>query len=262
MSTQSPDAAIAEVHRLLHGCPVYLTGSCVAAEVYDKPQGYSDVDLFTPTLQVYVSTIQSLLNAGYTMDERFERVWFRTLRYGVKSWHTNSMRLHSLDDVETNVVYKLVDGHPTTSLSQVIESFDFGLLSVGYDLETMQFRDMRSYLFPDLDPDGPLPLMPSKRDNWRQGFISQYNGTREGGRYAKYVGYGYDMTEVQADLVHGYRMAASYHATSFDAEKQLLGEIFTAIADKIEGNEIDELTTAYQQLDFKDPLAQILEALE
>ena len=24
---------------------------------------------------------------------------------------------------------------------------------------------------PDFDPDGPLPLMPNKRNNWRNGFI-------------------------------------------------------------------------------------------
>jgi len=104
--------------------------------------------------------------------------------------------------------------------------------------------------------------MPAKRDNWLGGFISQYNGLREAGRYAKYHGYGYDMSAVRDDLVHGYRMAWSYHSSSFDDDKKLLGDIYGRIAVLLEDDAIDELTESYKQLDFKDPLDQILEALE
>lgn len=260
MSTRSEEA-ITEATGLLHGSPVFLAGSCVAAQTYGN-DGFSDVDLFVPTQQILISTIQTLLNHGYTLDERFDRVWHRWLRYGLKGWHTNSMRLHSRTDVETNVVYKIIDGHPTTSLAQVLESFDFGLLGSGYDLESGQYRDLRPYLFPGMDIDGPLPLMPSKREGWRGGFISQYNGLREAGRYAKYHGYGYDMSLVTDDLVTGYLKVASYHATSFDKDKQLLGEIYTKIAEYIEDEDVDGLTAAYSMLDYKDPLEQILEALE
>jgi hypothetical protein len=159
------DDAINEATALLRGTPVFMAGSCVAAQTYDN-DGWSDLDLFVPTQQVLISTIQTLLNHGYTIDDRFDRVWHRWLRYGLKGWHTNSMRLHSINDVETNVVFKMVDGHPTTSLAQVLESFDFGLLGVGYDMESGQFRDMRPFLFPDHDVDGPLPLMPGKREMW------------------------------------------------------------------------------------------------
>jgi hypothetical protein len=261
LDVTSPRDAIDEISGLLHGMPVYLAGSCVSAEVYGK-QEFGDVDLFVPTQQVLISTVQSLLNHGYTPDDRFERVWYRWLRYGLKGFHTNSMRLHSLKDTPVNVVYKIVDGHPTTSLSQVLESFDFGLLGAGLDLESMQWRDLRPYLFPGLDVDGPLPMMPNKRGNWREGFLSQYNGIREAARYAKYVNYGYDMSEVSEDLVHGYRQAASYHATSFDSDKVTLSEIYTAIADRIEAHEIDELTEAYKVIDYKDELELILEKLE
>jgi hypothetical protein len=255
------DDAINEATVLLRGTPVFMAGSCVAAQTYDN-DGWSDLDLFVPTQQVLISTIQTLLNHGYTIDDRFDRVWHRWLRYGLKGWHTNSMRLHSLNDVETNVVFKMVDGHPTTSLAQVLESFDFGLLGVGYDMESGQFRDMRPFLFPDHDVDGALPLMPGKRDNWMGGFISQYNGLREAGRYAKYHAYGYDMSLVSSDLVHGYRMAALYHSNSFDEDKQLLGEIYSVIADKIEVGAVDELAESYKSLDFKDSLDAIMEALE
>lgn len=258
----TPDEALAETSGPLHGTPVFLAGSCVAAQTYAKADGFSDVDIFVPTQQVLISTVQTLLNHGYVMDDRFTRVWHRWLRYGLKGWHTNSMRLFSKTDIETNVVFKIVDGHPTTTLAQVLESFDFGLLATGYDLEQDKFRDMRPYLFPDWDPEGPLPLMPGKRDAWRNGYISQYNGLREAARYAKYHRYGYDMSAVKDDLVLGYRMVASYHLSQVDDDKQLLGQIYHTLGDKIEDNEIDELIQSYKTLDFKDSLDLIMEALE
>jgi hypothetical protein len=261
LSLLTPSEAIGETATLLKGCPVFLAGSVAAAETYGKPV-FGDVDLFTPSMNVLISTVQIMLDNMYTLDDRFDRVWHRWLRYGTKKWHTNSIRLHSTQDVPVNVVFKLQDGHPTTSLSQVIESFDFGLLSTGYDLETGTFRDLRSYLFPSMDPDGPLPMMPNKRDNWRLGFISQYNGLREAARYAKYTGYGYDMSAVKDDLVTGYEQAASYHLGKFDEDKQLLGEIYAKLADRIIHDEIDELAESYKTLDFNDSLDEILESLE
>jgi len=131
----SASAIIADVRSLLAGEPVYLAGSLVAEETYGKSNAHSDVDLFCPTDQVLIAVGQKLLCNGYKLDDRFDRVWHRWLRYGFKKWHTNSLRLMSPAGVETNLVYKLTDGHPTTSLGQVLESFDFGLLATGYDLE-------------------------------------------------------------------------------------------------------------------------------
>jgi hypothetical protein len=253
--------AIDETVAALLGHPVFLAGSAVTARAHGLKQ-YGDIDLFVPTQQVLISTIQLLLSQGYTLDDRFERVWHRWLRYGMKGWHTNSMRLHSKTDVQINVVYKLTDRHPTASLAQVLESFDFGLLGVGIDVETATIRDMRSYLFPDSNINGPLPLMPAKRDTWRHGFISQYNGLREAARYAKYHGYGYDMSAVKDDLVTGYDMAAVYHMQRYDSDKQLLGEIYAKLSERIGNDEIDELATAYLTLDFNDELDKIMEGLE
>ena len=258
----SASAIIADVRQLLAGEPVYLAGSLVAEETYGLSNAHHDVDLFVPTGNVLISVGQKLLDCGYKFDDRFERVWHRWLHYGFKSWHTNSLRLHSPGGIETNLVYKLQDGHPTTSLSQVLESFDFGLLATGYDLESNRFMDLRGYLFSGMDPNGPLPMMPAKRSNWRQGFISQYNGLREAGRYAKYHGYGYNMSLVQDDLVTGYRMADLYLSNHFDKEKQTLGGIYRAIADHIEWGNIDQLTAACKLIDYKDSLDVIMEALE
>lgn len=239
-----------------------MAGSCVAAQTHGLPDGYSDLDLFVPTEQVLISTVTTLLANGYVMDDRFSRVWERWLRYGMRGWHTNSMKLESLNGLEVNVVYKIVDGHPTTSLAQVLESFDFGLLGTGYDMETDTYRDLRPYLFPGYDIAGPLPLMPSKRSNWRSGFISQYNGLREAGRYAKYHGYGYDLTSVKDDLITGYHMVSAYHRQSFDKDKHLLADIYDKLAEHIDADDIDELAERYKTLDFKDSLELILESLE
>lgn len=258
----SASAIIADVSTALKGEPVFLTGSLVAEEAHGKSNAHSDVDLFCPTSTVLMTVGQRLLDQGYTFAERFDRVWHRWRKFEFNKWHTNSMRLISPQGVDTNLVYKLVGGHPTTSLAQVIESFDFGLLAMGYDLETGTYRDMRSFLFPGLDPNGPLPMMPNKRDAWRNGFISQYNGLREAGRYSKYHDYGYDMSAVQDDLVEGYEAAALYFRDHFDKEKQTLGKIYEAIADHIRLNNTTDLKEAYKKLNFTDPLDEIMEKLE
>ena len=253
---------IDDVRALLRGKPVFLAGSLVAEATYAKTNVHTDVDLFCPTSQVLVTTGQFLLDNGFKFGERFDRVWERWLRYGFKSWHTNSLKLFSPGGIEYNLVYKLTEGHAATSLGEVIESFDFGLLATGWELESDTFRDMRSFLFPGMDPDGPLPMMPNKRSNWRSGFISQYNGLREAGRYAKYHERGYDLSLVKDDLTTGYWNAALYYSGHFDSDKQLLGKIYETIAMHIDAGNIDQLVAASKEIDYNDELDKIMEALE
>lgn len=249
-----------QVQPILDGSPVFFAGSAAAAIDHGKDFAYSDLDLFVPTQQVLVSTVQTLLDAGYTLDEREDRVWYRWLRYGLKGWHTNSLRLHSQSGVETNVVFKLVDGHPTTTLSQVLESFDFGLLGVGYDFETRQWRDLRPYLF---GRTSPWPMMPGKRENWVGGFISQYNGVREPKRWLHYSkDYGYDMSLVTPDLVLGLQRAALWHSASTKEDKQLLAMIYTILAEHIISGNYDEMRKGFDRIEYTDSLEEILEALE
>lgn len=256
-------AAIATVSAPLQGLPVFIAGSACAEETYALPNAHDDVDLFTPSEQALFITVQRLLDKGYILNDRHSRVWARWIKYGFKRWHTNSLRMTDPSGIiKTNVIYKLIDGHPTTSLSQVVESFDFGLLATGWDLETGTHHDFRSGLFPGLDPDGPLPLMPNKRANWRGGFISQYNGLRESLRYAKYTNYGYDLSLVKLDLVEGYFSAAVYLTQHDDPEKVLLGKIYEVIADRIENNDLDAITAASGELLHMDALDAIMEALE
>ena len=91
------------------------------------------------------------------------------------------------------------------------------------------YRDLRPYLFPGMDVDGPLPMMPNKRDNWSDGFISQYNGLREAGRYAKY--HGLRLRPDPGEGRPGHRLHAGwlYLSNHFDKDKQMLGRIYEAI---------------------------------
>lgn len=285
---------IVDVKDRFAGDPVFLAGSLVAEVTYGRSNAHADVDLFCPTGNVLIAMGQKLIDQGFVFGDRMDRVWYRWLRYDFKRWHTNSLRMQNIviapsllggveiydaeppdtdtatvispDGYEVNLVYKLTEGHPTTSLAQVLESFDFGLLATGWDLESGVYRDMRSYLFPDISPVdrevGTLPLMPNKRALWREGFISQYNGLREAGRYAKYHAYGYDMSLVKDDLVTGYFQAADYLTTHYEQDKQMLGHIYDTIARHIEADNVPQLAEFAKQVDFKDALDLIMEALE
>lgn len=256
--------AVAEVSAPLLGMPAFLAGSLVAAQFYDLPHAFDDADVFCPTDTSLIAAGERLQGHGFTLNDRFSRVWARWLKQGFKGWHTNSIKLTSPSGLEVNLVYKLIGKHPTASLAQVLESFDFGLLGVGYDLsEGLALKDMRSFFFPHLNiKTTPLPLMPNKRDDWRSGFISQYNGTREPGRYAKYHRYGYDLSQVKDDLVTGYLAAATYHQSTGRPEKEQLGRIYYTIADLIIADDIDELERAGKEILYLDSLDAIMDALE
>ena len=259
----TPTEAIDAVKAELTGLPACIAGSAVAAQVYGLDfNTASDVDVFCYSEQALISGVQRMLGAGFTLNDRFARAWHRWLKWGTHGWHTNSMKLHGPNDLEVNLVYKLTGRHPVRSLAEVIESFDFGLLAVGFDLEEMQQQDMRSYLYPDFDLNGPLPLMPKKRKDWRAGFISQYNGTRQVGRYGKYALYGHDLAFVKDDLVTGYWAAALNLRDRGDADKLLLAQIYEAIAAKIENDDYAECAEAGCQILQLDALDQIMEALE
>jgi len=259
----SPAEVIGRVSQVLSELPACIAGSSVAAETYGMPlSDSSDVDVFAYSEPALMAGTQKLLDAGFNLHPRFERVWERWLQFGCRTWHTNSIKFLDPDGLEVNIVHKLTGGHPANSLAAVLESFDFGLLGVGYDLQLGQRMDLRSFLFPSHDLDGPLPLMPNKRASWRRGLISQYNGIREVGRYAKYVTYGHDLSLVKDDLVEGYLAAALYMGQRDQPEKQQLGKIYEAIAYKLEWGDIDDILKAGQQIQYLDALDEIMDALE
>ena len=259
-------SAIGVVSSVVAEMPCYIAGSSAAAAQPHAPSAtaYDDIDLFFSSESAIIAGVQRLLHAGFKIDDRHQRVWHRWLKMGLGKWHTHSLKLHSstVPVMEVNCVFKLVDGHPTTSAAQVIESFDFGLLAHAYDCELMDWRDMRSYLFPGYNPDGPLPLLPLRRETWENGFISQYQGLREVGRYAKYADYGWDLSLVKPSLVKGYWNISNYMIDRGDPEKVQLGQIYEQIALLMEADDIDKLREAGKEILFQDDLDRVMEALE
>ena len=264
--------AIDEVRLTLVGLPAYIAGSSVAAARYSNisDHAYDDVDVFCSTSNALISAIEKLQHAGWEINRRHQRVWDRWMKYGFKQWHTNSLKLeHPVSGIEVNVIYKLVDGHATTSLAQVIESFDFGLLAIGgWDLEHGTYHDMRSFLFPGntwetkTQESRALPMLPRRRTEWRNGFISRYNGLREVGRYVKYLDYGYDMSLIKDDLLTGYWAIAEYKSEADDAEAQQLAKVYESLATHIDGDNIDQLREASKEILFIDSLDAIMKSLE
>jgi hypothetical protein len=254
-NTRAGDA-INEVMGYVGGKPGCIVGSAVV----DKYDNWHDLDIFVYSEPMLYVMVENLLIRGYTQEYRYERVWDFWMDDGVQQWHTNSMRLTSPMGVETNVVYKKEKKRGLRSLGEVLESFDFGLLARGYELETGEYHDARGFLFPGQDPEC-LPMMRNKQRKWVKGFISQYNGLREGMRYAKYHAYGHDMSRVKDDLVTGYMIAAQDKYNSDKEKHRLLAQIYLVIAEKISCDATDELIAAYDELDLNDELDSILEAL-
>ena len=271
-ATKSATATVPIVTGLLAGLPVFLAGSSAsAARTPGFELAYDDIDVFCSSPQSLISAAERLRSGGFEITDRFQRVYHRWMKHGFKGWHTNSLKLEGHGGIDVNLVYKLVDKHPTASLAQVIESFDFGLLAHGFDCETQVWRDMREYLFPNMGAVGatqiPLPMMPVRRDDWRNGFISRYQGLREIGRFVKYVDYGYDMSLVYSDLLTGYKQASLFYSARTDnAELEMIGKIFESIAMSLEDSQLSgdwtKLREASEQIIFLDDLDAIMEKLE
>lgn len=250
------------------GLRCYLTGSAAAAaaKALDGIPGfdfaYSDVDLFVGSENEWVRSIQYLVDHGYTFDERMEMLWYRVLHYGTHGWHTNSMRLASPEGIEVNLIFKTIGRHPTNSMSQVIETFDFGLLSMGWETEDGTYRDARHYQFPGMDPNGPLPLLPWRRESVQQGHFREHQGLRTFGRAARYFDkYGYSGDLVIPDLILGYHNAADYYSNRTDPEKILLGNMYRQVAILLDDRDWPQLTKAADALPKMDTLDEIYELL-
>lgn len=266
---QSVHGPLRELRGLLRGSHACIAGSAVAAETYALPEAYDDIDVFAYGNSSLISIATILLNNGFTFASDNERMKFeRWLSWDLNiGWRTNSVKLvghvHShLADYEVNVVYKTFEKQPVKRLSLVLESFDFGLLATGWDLVSGTFRDMRPYFFPGVSTFSSLPLLPDRQERWENGLITQYTGIRQAGRAVKYLGYGYDLSQVLPTLISGYRIAAGHHADHFDPEKVTLGEIYSRLADHLEDGEFDKIREADILLPQWRDVDAILERLD
>lgn len=250
------------------GLRCYLAGSAASA-AYKEAMGitgfdraWHDVDLFVGSENEWVRSIQCLIDHGYTFGERMEMMWNRVLHYGTHGWHTNSMRLLNPQGIEVNLVYKTVSRKPTDSLSQVIETFDFGLLGMGWETETGVFRDLRPYMFPGLDPEGPLPMLPWRREAFEQGHFREHQGLRTFGRAQRYFdSYGYDGSAVLPSLIGGYFNAAAYYTNRMEPEKIQLGQMYQEIGlllDKQDWPKLEEAAALLPRMNALDEIYELL----
>lgn len=256
--------AIDEVSQVVAALPVYIAGSAAASAQphAPSPTAYDDIDIFCASESGIISVVERLVAAGFEIDDRHKRVYQRWMKMGLGKWHTHSIKL-SRGSIDANAVFKIVDGHPTTSAAQVIESFDFGLLAHAFDCELMVWRDMRSYFFPNIqDLDGALPLLPLRQDAWVNGFISQYQGLREIGRYVKYLDYGWDLSLIKPDLITGYWSVSGYLMGRGGVEREKLGKIYETLAINVEDDDFTALRDAAKEIMFMDDLDKIMEALQ
>ena len=262
------DLAIKRVAKVVDGLPAFIAGSAAAAARHFPVvagDAYSDIDVFCASPEALVAGTERYLADGYELGDRSKRVYERTMKYGFGDWHTNSIKLegHGLD---VNLVYKTTARKPLTSLVQVLESFDFGLLAVGFDCQVGEWRDLRPFYFPTFDPHDPaqaLTLLPERRETWRRGFISRYQGLRMIIRYVKYMDYGYNMSAIADDMVTGYHEAAAYNMTRKDNPEMLqLGAIYLRAAELLLAGDIDSLRGVDQEMIQLDNLDQIMEGLE
>ena len=113
-----------------------------------------------------------------------------------------------------------------------------------------------------MDPDGPLPLLPWRRESLRQGHFREHQGLRTFGRAARYFStYSYDGTLVIPDLILGYHNAADYYTNRTDPEKVTLGNVYRQAAILLDGQEWDKLIEAANVLPRMDALDEIYELL-
>ena len=250
------------------GLRCYLTGSSAAAAakmqagIVGFEHAFNDVDLFVGSENEWIRSIQYLVDHGFTFGERQEMLLYRVLHYGTKGWHTNSMHLVSPEGLDVNLIYKTIGRHPTNSLSQVLETFDFGLLAMGWETEDGTFRDARSYQFPGLDAEGPLPLLPWRAEAFRQGHFREHQGLRSFGRAVRYFSdYGYDGSAVIPDLVLGYHAAADYYENRMEQEKIQLGNIYRSVAFHLDDQDWDKLREASDLLPRMNTMDEIYELL-
>jgi hypothetical protein len=238
-------------------------GSYVSAMEYDKPDAWGDVDIFAHNQFELVHMVADALTRDWEFaTDKDSKIWNRWMRFGMSNYRTNTIHL-SNGQWDMNLTYKTYEGHPVGSLPQVIETFDWGLLAMGYDLRARRFLDFRSTYFMDYDWN-QLPMMDERMARWSAGLIVPYTGIRQAGRYHKYAHtYGYDLTLVKPVLSQGYEIAGVYHSENqWDTDKQTLGQIFLRLGEAVASDDWDTLAEADNSLPVHRDLDDFLNRID
>jgi hypothetical protein len=224
-------------------------------------RAYSDVDFFASSEMAQAGFVQSLLDRGAVpLNEEEHRKWERWMAWGRGDWHTNSIRLQTLEGIEVNVVFKLIDRHALRSPIEIVNSFDFSNVSAAKDMQSGEWIDLFPALWPTGNPD-EVRLLPDREKQWRKGKITKYPGVRQALRYGVNHERGYDMHRCVEPLVTGYRIAAAHYLDSDDEEDRAYAEVYLAVADMIQDDEIAELLDLYRMVGPKMRIEAFSESL-
>jgi hypothetical protein len=219
------------------------------------------VDLFAASPVALAGMVQMFLDNGATLDTRNEAIWSRWSRYGIgENWKTHSIRMHSKEDIELNLVYKTEGRIPLRTTDMVLSSFDFGMLLIGYDCRTGRWKDKRLSEFPGEDK-WKLGLAPEKEFDWVRGFFAPWIGLRQSWRWAVNIERNAPVERATLPLAIGYEVKGSYLIDKKRAYDQSLGEVYLRMADRIRNGDTAELIEAYEQLETEDELDAIMAAL-
>ena len=260
---------------VFEGAPAVLVGSSVAIAAYGLTGTGNDLDIFVSNEFAFGSLTAKAVSYGFVMaDDRDAKMVRRWQRNGIGSFHTNTTHLTSPEGVDVNITFKKAHGRALSTVSDVVESFDFGHLAMGFDLELGTFHDYREVLFTDyLRKQGKtfgdltaLPFLPHKEEAWQQGLISHYSAIRQFARYVKHYDYGFHLTEVTETMVKGYNIAADYWggrdgSDSQKEEYRLKAGIYRLIANKMKAHDIVDMRASVAHIDFTDPLDAVYDSL-
>ena len=227
---------------------------------------WGDVDVFASTKASAVSITKGLLDEGYVLDPKFISTWRRWRKFEMSNkWETHSIKLESLNGIEVNVIAKSVHGVPCRDPWQVAGSFDFGHLTTVFDLETMEWIDLRHATIKGFKPGNraEFNMLTRKVKDWESGLFSPHIGTREPGRYARNVTRGYvDLLQVKDTLALGYEMGALHYRDKDDPAMKWRGEVFyPAISEAIRSDDFDQLLELEEKSRTPAGLALLMEEL-
>jgi hypothetical protein len=234
-------------------------GSFVSALHYNKPDAWGDVDLFAHNQFELVRMVEFALNHDWEFaSDKDRKTWNRWMRFGISNFRTNTIHL-SNGRWDANLTYKSYEGNAVRSLPQVIETFDWGLLAMGYDLRSGRFFDFRPTYFMN-ENWSRLPMMDERMTRWSQGLIVPYTGIRQAGRYHKYAHrYGYDLSACKQVLAQGYEIAGDYYlGNEYEPDKQVLGQIFLRLGEAIVSDDWPTLAEADNNLPMHRELDEFL----
>lgn len=247
----------------------YSTGMFYPEDILGIPDieyQWGDVDVFASTKASAVSITKGLLMQGYVLDPKHVSTWRRWRKFEMSNkWETHSIKLESLNGIEVNVIAKSVHGVPCRDPWAVAGSFDFGHLTTVFDLETMEWIDLRHAMIKGFQPGQgkEFDMLTRRIPDWRSGLFSPHIGNREPGRYARYVTRGFTgLMQAKDTLATGYEVAALHYSDKDDPADKWRGDVFyPAIADAIRADDFDQLLELEEKTRTPSGLALLMEEL-